>query len=124
MISLDGEKMSKSRGNLVFVSTLRADGVDPAAIRVALLAGHYRADRPWSADLLDQASDRLAAWRLAAKRSGAVATPVLTELRAALADDLDTPAALAVLDRWADDETLDGALVADAADALLGVSLA
>ena len=61
MISLDGEKMSKSRGNLVFVSTLRAEGVDPAAIRLALLAGHYRADRPWSADLLDQASERLAA---------------------------------------------------------------
>ena len=43
MIGLDGEKMSKSRGNLVFVSRLRADGVDPGAIRLALFAGHYRA---------------------------------------------------------------------------------
>jgi L-cysteine:1D-myo-inositol 2-amino-2-deoxy-alpha-D-glucopyranoside ligase len=123
MISLDGEKMSKSRGNLVFVSTLRAEGVDPAAIRVALLAGHYRADRPWSADLLDQASERLTCWRLAAKRTGTDAVTVLTALRAALADDLDTPTALGVLDRWAADESLDGALIADAADALLGISL-
>ena len=91
---------------------------------MALLAGHYRADRPWSAELLDQASDRLAAWRLAAKRTGADASDVLAALRDALADDLDTPAALAVLDRWAADESLDGALVADAADALLGVFLA
>jgi L-cysteine:1D-myo-inositol 2-amino-2-deoxy-alpha-D-glucopyranoside ligase len=123
MISLDGEKMSKSRGNLVFVSTLRAEGVDPAAIRVALLAGHYRTDRPWSADLLDQASERLARWRLAAKRTGMDATSVLSVLRAALADDLDSPTALAVLDRWADEESLDGALIADAADGLLGIPL-
>jgi len=123
MISLDGEKMSKSRGNLVFVSTLRADGVDPAAIRVALLAGHYRADRPWSADLLDQAVARLEQWRMAAKRNGKDATDTLAALRAALADDLDTPTALAELDRWADDESLDGALIADAADALLGIPL-
>ena len=63
MISLDGEKMSKSRGNLVFVSRLLADGVDPMAIRVALLAGHYRADRPWSDDLLDAAAQPADQWR-------------------------------------------------------------
>ena len=48
MIGWDGHKMSKSRGNLVLVSRLRADGVDPAAIRLGLLAGHYRADRSWT----------------------------------------------------------------------------
>ena len=48
MIGWDGHKMSKSRGNLVLVSRLRADGVEPAAIRLGLLAGHYRADRSWS----------------------------------------------------------------------------
>lgn len=48
MVGLDGEKMSKSRGNLVFVSRLRAQGVDPAAIRLALLADHYRGDRMWT----------------------------------------------------------------------------
>ena len=59
MIGLDGEKMSKSRGNLVFVSKLRSQGVDPIAIRLALLAGHYRSDRPWTADLLTDAQERL-----------------------------------------------------------------
>jgi hypothetical protein len=59
MIGLDGEKMSKSRGNLVFVSKLRSQGVDPNAIRLALLAGHYRSDRPWTADLLTDAQERL-----------------------------------------------------------------
>ena len=56
MIGLDGEKMSKSRGNLVFVSRLRGDGVDPMAIRLALLSGHYRTDRAWTADLLSAAA--------------------------------------------------------------------
>jgi len=123
MISLEGEKMSKSRGNLVFVSRLLAAGVDPMAIRAALLAGHYRTDRPWSDDLLDAASSRLDRWRAAAQRSGTPASSVVGELRSALADDLDTPTALAALDRWASDDTLDGALVADAADALLGLTL-
>src|SRR6185312_7847636 len=62
MIGLDGEKMSKSRGNLVFVSRLRGDGVDPMAIRLALLSGSYRVDREWSADLLREAQQRLATW--------------------------------------------------------------
>lgn len=123
MISLDGEKMSKSRGNLVLVSRLLADGVDPMAIRTALLAGHYRTDRPWSDDLLEAAESRLVRWRAAAARSGADCGVVLTALREALAADLDTPAALGVLDRWADDELLDGRLIADATDALLGVNL-
>ena len=123
MISLEGEKMSKSRGNLVFVSRLLADGVDPMAIRTALLAGHYRQDRPWSDDLLTAATTRLAKWRTAATRSGTVADDVVTAAREALADDLDTPTALDALDWWAADESLDGELVADAADALLGIAL-
>ena len=63
MIGLDGEKMSKSRGNLVFVSKLRGAGVDPMAIRLALLDGHYRADREWTGGRLPQAERRLARWR-------------------------------------------------------------
>ncbi len=66
MIGLDGEKMSKSRGNLVFVSRLRADKVDPMAVRLALLSGHYRADRSWTDDLLTAAQERLGRWRRAA----------------------------------------------------------
>ncbi|TDB98345.1 cysteine--1-D-myo-inosityl 2-amino-2-deoxy-alpha-D-glucopyranoside ligase, partial [Micromonospora fluostatini] len=59
MIGLDGEKMSKSKGNLVFVSRLRADRVDPMAVRLSLLAGHYRADRSWTDELLATAQERL-----------------------------------------------------------------
>ncbi len=134
MIGLDGEKMSKSRGNLVFVSKLRGEGVDPMAIRLALLSGHYRTDRAWAPDLLAAAEQRLATWRRAVARdAGAPAAPVLAGLRERLADDLDSPGAIAVVDAWAartlaageDDELDDGApaVVADAVDALLGVLL-
>ena len=123
MIGLHGEKMSKSLGNLVFVSTLRAAGVDPAAIRLGLFAGHYRQDREWSDEVLASAQTRLAGWRAAASRTGDDASDVIGEVAAALADDLDTPVALAVLDRWAADERLDGASVAPAIDALLGIQL-
>jgi L-cysteine:1D-myo-inositol 2-amino-2-deoxy-alpha-D-glucopyranoside ligase len=132
MIGLDGEKMSKSRGNLVFVSRLRGDGVDPMAIRLALLAGHYRTDREWTADLLRAAEERLETWRRAmTQEAGAPATPVLAGLRERLADDLDSPAAIALVDAWAAD-TLGGdgpveddapRIVRDAVDALLGVTV-
>jgi L-cysteine:1D-myo-inositol 2-amino-2-deoxy-alpha-D-glucopyranoside ligase len=134
MIGLDGEKMSKSRGNLVFVSRLRGDGVDPMTIRLALLSGHYRTDRSWTPDLLDSARERLATWRRAVGRpDGAPAAAVLQGLRERLSDDLDSPGAIAVVDAWAartlaagaDDDLEDGApaIVADAVDALLGVAL-
>ncbi len=131
MIGLDGEKMSKSRGNLVFVSKLRAEQTDPTAIRLALLAGHYRTDRAWTADLLTQAQVRLARWREAvALDTAPAADDLVLRLRRHLADDLDTPAALAAVDAWAA-EAFDrrgsdaGApgLVRDALDALLGVRL-
>ncbi|MGR7027270.1 cysteine--1-D-myo-inosityl 2-amino-2-deoxy-alpha-D-glucopyranoside ligase [Geodermatophilus sp. URMC 62] len=134
MIGLDGEKMSKSRGNLVFVSKLRGEGVDPMAIRLALLSGHYRTDRAWTPDLLAAAEARLATWRQAAARdAGAPAAPVLAGMRERLAADLDSPGAIAVVDAWAartlaagpEDEVDDGApvVVADAVDALLGIEL-
>jgi L-cysteine:1D-myo-inositol 2-amino-2-deoxy-alpha-D-glucopyranoside ligase len=93
------------------------------AIRTALLTGHYRADRPWSDGLLASAYTRLHRWRAAGTRAGTVSEDSVSAIREALADDLDTPTALDVLDRWAADESLDGALVADAADALLGITL-
>ncbi len=131
MIGWDGEKMSKSRGNLVLVSELRAAGHDPAAIRLGLLAGHYRADRFWSDQLLAEATERLHRWRSAtALPAGPDATDVVARLRRYLADDLDTPKALAALDGWCtdaleyggDDPDAPGA-VAAAVDALLGVDL-
>jgi L-cysteine:1D-myo-inositol 2-amino-2-deoxy-alpha-D-glucopyranoside ligase len=124
MLSYDGEKMSKSLGNLVFVSALVSGGTDPAVIRLALLTDHYRSDRAWTDELLATAERRLDRWRAAAGRSGADSgETVVTELAAALADDLDTPRALAVLDRWAADESLAGPAVATAVDALLGIAL-
>ena len=123
MIGLDGEKMSKSKGNLVFVSRLLHQGVDPMAMRLGLLSGHYRQDRAWSDEVLITAEERLDRWRKAAVRGGVDAPVVVEAIRDHLADDLDTPAVLADLDAWAANDALDGAAVADAADALLGVRL-
>ncbi|MBN9112571.1 MAG: cysteine--1-D-myo-inosityl 2-amino-2-deoxy-alpha-D-glucopyranoside ligase [Pseudonocardia sp.] len=131
MIGLDGEKMSKSRGNLVFVSKLRNADVDPSAIRLALLSGHYRDDRPWTDDLLARAEQRLARWREAVELdAGPDATETITDLRTHLADDLDTPRALAAVDAWADaalerrgTDTAAPGRVREAVDALLGVSV-
>jgi L-cysteine:1D-myo-inositol 2-amino-2-deoxy-alpha-D-glucopyranoside ligase len=131
MVGLDGEKMSKSRGNLVFVSRLREQGVPSAAVRLALLSHHYRDDWEYRPDDLDVAQSRLQRWREAVTRpAGPPADGVLDEVRHALADDLDAPRALAALDRWARDalrgsgRDVDApALVRRLADALLGVDL-
>ena len=129
MIGWDGHKMSKSRGNLVLVSRLRAAGVDPAAIRLGLMAGHYRSDRFWSDDVLAEAIARLGRWRTAFSMSaGPDAADVIGRLRRYLADDLDTPKALAAVDGWVTDAVEYGGhdqsaptAVATAVDALLGV---
>ncbi|WP_100445452.1 cysteine--1-D-myo-inosityl 2-amino-2-deoxy-alpha-D-glucopyranoside ligase [Glycomyces xiaoerkulensis] len=129
MIGLDGEKMSKSLGNLVFVSKLRAEGADPASVRLAVLAGHYRADRQWSAALLAEAELRLGRWREAVSRELAVpAGAMLNAVRAHLADDLDTASALSAVDRWAAETLSAGgedpsapALARDTIEGLLGI---
>lgn len=131
MIGWDGHKMSKSRGNLVLVSGLRAEGVEPAAVRLGLLSGHYRADRYWSTQVLDEAQERLARWRTATTLpAGPDATDVVARVRRYLADDLDTPKAIAALDGWCTDMLECGGhdesaptSVRTAVDALLGVQL-
>jgi L-cysteine:1D-myo-inositol 2-amino-2-deoxy-alpha-D-glucopyranoside ligase len=128
MVGYEGEKMSKSKGNLVLVSKLRAAGHDPMAIRLALLAHHYRSDWEWFADEIDRAEARLGHWRAAVARTVAPSGEALLErIRAALADDLDAPAALAAIDAWASDDTgVDpqaGRTARSAVDALLGVAL-
>lgn len=130
MVALDGEKMSKSKGNLVFVSKLRA-GHDPMAIRLILLAHHYRTDWAYTTDQLQAAEARLETWRSAvALGAGPDAEGLLAEVRERMADDLDAPGALAAVDAWAARALRDGgsdpaapALVRDLADALLGVAL-
>jgi L-cysteine:1D-myo-inositol 2-amino-2-deoxy-alpha-D-glucopyranoside ligase len=102
------------------------------AVRLALLAHHYRDDWEWTDADLQRAADRLSTWREAVSRAGAApARPVVEEVRAALAEDLDAPRALAAVDRWAlatlegaDTSTPDGADVVRAlVDARLGVLL-
>jgi L-cysteine:1D-myo-inositol 2-amino-2-deoxy-alpha-D-glucopyranoside ligase len=112
MVRMDGEKMSKSLGNLEFVSELRKVH-DPMAIRLAVVAHHYRTEWEWDATAMPEAEERLAAWRAAGAGDAA-----LDEVRAALDDDLDTPRAVAAID--AASRAGDGV---SAAAALLGVDL-
>ena len=132
MVGLDGEKMSKSKGNLVLVSKLRAAGEEPAAIRLAILAHHYRSDWSWTDEGFAAAKAQLAAWRTALDHAPEGSGPALVaEMRDALAADLNAPAAVAAVSRWAQAANHDGgpaslsdqALVKDAVDALLGVRL-
>ena len=131
MIGLHGEKMSKSKGNLVFFSRLRGDGVDPMAVRLGLLAGHYRTDRQWTDHVLKAGEQRLARWREAASASaGPSGEGLLSAVREALHDDLNTPATLSVVDAWSEaalagagDDPGAPALMAQTVDALLGVRL-
>ncbi|HJF11910.1 cysteine--1-D-myo-inosityl 2-amino-2-deoxy-alpha-D-glucopyranoside ligase [Corynebacterium falsenii] len=127
MIGLDGVKMSKSLGNLVFVSKLTAQGHDPSAIRLGVFASHYRGDRDWSDEVLATAEQRLSTWREALRRAeesalnGSTAPTaeevrdVIQDITARIAQDLDTPGALAAMDQFAqrllaraDEEAQDG----------------
>jgi L-cysteine:1D-myo-inositol 2-amino-2-deoxy-alpha-D-glucopyranoside ligase len=124
MVAFQGEKMSKSLGNLVLVSELRAH--DPAAIRLALLAHHYRSDWEWTDRDLPYAEARLTRWRAALNRSTHPPTePLIARVRAELGNDLNAPAALAAMDAWCASAgtATDASGVRDAIDALLGVAL-
>jgi L-cysteine:1D-myo-inositol 2-amino-2-deoxy-alpha-D-glucopyranoside ligase len=142
MVRYAGEKMSKSLGNLVFVSKLRESGIDPMAIRLAILVHHYRGDWDWTEEGLAAAIERLSRWRAAVASlasasdvSGAgteaddAELAVVAAIRARMADDLDAPGAVAAIDAWADTvlagqpSGASSQLVKNAADALLGVQL-
>jgi L-cysteine:1D-myo-inositol 2-amino-2-deoxy-alpha-D-glucopyranoside ligase len=104
MVGYEGEKMSKSKGNLVFVSKLRESGVDPMVIRVALLAHHYRSDWEWTDAEVRKAQARIESWRAALDHaSEEEVARVTAAVRACLARDLDAPAALEAIDAWAAD---------------------
>jgi len=127
MVWLDGHKMSKSLGNLVFVSRLTAGGTDPMAIRLAILAHHYREDWEWTPSGLALAEERLQLWRTALGRNTSVAD-CAEGIANLLANDLDTPSALALVDRWAHDVIQAQQIMSEpnnsmaiAIDALLGI---
>jgi len=149
LISYQGEKMSKSLGNLVLVSQLRAAGVDPMAIRLTLLSHHYRSDWEWMDQELAQAEQRLTNWRTEFAAPGPNQTPsseiasdletaqretlglglaqkTVDQMRQALATDLNAPQALAVVDSYLAEpkrSQVGNQLVANALDALLGLKL-
>ena len=114
MVYMNGHKMSKSLGNLVFVDRLRTEW-DPRAIRLAIIEHHYRREWEWDDTLMPRNAARLAAWQAAGAGDDG---SLLDDVRAALDDDLDTPAALALIDAAAGAGRPVGA-----AAALLGVDL-
>ena len=140
LVAFDGEKMSKSLGNLVLVSQLRAAGVEPAAVRLAILAHPYRDDWEWLRGDEEKATGRLAVWREAAARGrddldarlidapgtgDDDASALLDRVRSRLHDDLDTPGALEIVDAWFEHphSPASTALALDVIDALLGIRL-
>jgi len=129
MIGLNGEKMSKSLGNLVFVSTLISSGVSPAAIRWALMQHSYAEDLMWSENLLDAASSEIERLQLNLARMEVAPTDqVIHEIIAALSSNLDTPRALRAIVQWMK-ETESGKSggvageLGRALDTLLGITL-
>jgi len=131
MVAYDGEKMSKSLGNLVFVSALRNSEVDPMAVRLVLLRHHYRSDWEWLDSDLWDAVDTLAVWReTVARGAGASAGPVVSAVLAAAADDLDAPTAVAAIDAWVaatnagdSSDPAAGATITAVLDSALGLAL-
>ena len=129
MIGLNGEKMSKSKGNLVFVSQLLRDGIDPTAIRIALISHHYREDHMWQSKELVEASLFLQELRIALSRMEVAPTDgVIEEIISALSQDIDTPRALMAIKNWIN-ETNKGVVggkpgeLSRAIDALLGIAI-
>ena len=129
MISLDGEKMSKSKGNLVFVSKLLESGIDPMILRWALLRGHFQQDRAWSNELLEISTKEVELVRSALAQSEVADTNnVINSLIQDISNNLDTPSALHRLTKWANLSQSNpivnhSGLMARAVDSLLGLAL-
>jgi L-cysteine:1D-myo-inositol 2-amino-2-deoxy-alpha-D-glucopyranoside ligase len=129
MIGLDGEKMSKSKGNLLFVSKMVTEGISPMAIRLALISQHYSADRMWTQSVLDDAVVLLEKISIALSREEVAPTKtVINEIIRALSNNLDTSGALDALSTWCD-MTLEGSVGGEAGelsraiDSLLGIAI-
>jgi L-cysteine:1D-myo-inositol 2-amino-2-deoxy-alpha-D-glucopyranoside ligase len=129
MIGLTGEKMSKSLGNLIFVSDLLSRGVPAMAIRWALMNRSYGEDTMWNEVRLSQAISETTALQLALAREEVAPTDLVIEsIIESLANNLDTPAALAALNQWSS-QTIAGSTggsageLSRAIDTLLGIAL-
>ena len=129
MIGLDGTKMSKSLGNLIFVSQLLKDGIDPMAIRLALFGHHYRDDHMWGSNEIGDASILLDRIRLNLSKVDVAPTqPVISLIGQRLAIDLDTVGVIAAITSWCE-QTEGGATGGSAGDLsrvldnLLGLAL-
>jgi L-cysteine:1D-myo-inositol 2-amino-2-deoxy-alpha-D-glucopyranoside ligase len=132
MVHYDGQKMSKSLGNLVFVSDLLERGVNPAALRLALISHHYREDWEWRGREVALAEARLSRWRetIGSVKPQGQSADAIAKIRTALADDLDTVSAIAAVDEWVnaaplarDRSPYAAADLRRAIDALLGIKL-
>ncbi|WP_125107350.1 cysteine--1-D-myo-inosityl 2-amino-2-deoxy-alpha-D-glucopyranoside ligase [Gulosibacter massiliensis] len=122
LVGYEGTKMSKSLGNLVLVSKLTQAGRDAAAVRLTVLGHHRRSDWEWFEGELCENEARLERWREAAGRATSGGAETVSEMRARIADDLDTAGAIAAVDAWAAEAT-PGMEVVAAVDALLGIDL-
>jgi L-cysteine:1D-myo-inositol 2-amino-2-deoxy-alpha-D-glucopyranoside ligase len=129
MIGLDGEKMSKSLGNLVFVSKLIASGVNPAAIRWALMGHHYANDLMWSQPLIEKASVEIERLQLNLARMEVAPTDsVIQGIIEALSHNLDTPRVISLITEWMNstESGKSGGVAGElsrALDTLLGITL-
>ena len=101
-LSMSDEKMSKSLGNVVTVPALIEAGHRGETIRLAMLMAHYRQPLEWTNDLLAQAKATLDRWYRALEPDSATGEGD-AEVVAALANDLNTPAAIARLSQLLDD---------------------
>jgi L-cysteine:1D-myo-inositol 2-amino-2-deoxy-alpha-D-glucopyranoside ligase len=124
LVSYQGHKMSKSRGNLVFVSKLLDHGVDSNVLRLALLGHHYRSEFEWKDHELQVAAARLEAWKRGKAQPGEKSSrAVVGQMRDALANDLDTPVMIAMVDAAWNAGVDDPQLLAEAVQALMGVEI-
>jgi L-cysteine:1D-myo-inositol 2-amino-2-deoxy-alpha-D-glucopyranoside ligase len=126
LIGLDGEKMSKSKGNLLFVSKMIASGIDPMVIRWALLKRHYRSDYMWLRNETEIAEKEFKNLILSLSKDEVPPTDgLIREIRVALSNDLDSPRAISAINQWTNAEGTGGNAeeLREAIDALLGIAL-
>ncbi|GII64409.1 cysteine--tRNA ligase [Sphaerisporangium krabiense] len=110
-VLFDGRKMAKSTGNVVLLSDVEAAGLDPLAVRLALLEHRYRQQMNLTWDSLRAADRTVRRWRQrVAEWAEAPSRPIAREYadraQAAFDDDLDTPAALRVVRELERDESV------------------